>query len=242
MKFCRQCHTPLEEGRLVCLTCGAPVSHGVASWLGGLLRSLFGMNRSPRHDNEREDTRTMVRHEARSAPDRRTDAAPPRAKPTPLDAIRAAVKALGAEVSVHRSATIRFEDETTGERGEWTSWDAVPEHVKRRILAQGPAHAMIGDLDIQGSDQLVVMDRGTGARRTVQSVDDLPPSLRDVLREMRVDLGLGRVSGSRIVEHHQTVERFSITGPDGVTRTYDRVEDMPPDVRRQFERFDRHMR
>lgn len=239
MKFCHQCHALLEEGRLVCLKCGTPRRRGVLAWLGGLLRSLLGMNPSPRHDDDADKTRTMVRHEARSAPDRRTDAAPPRVKPTPLDAIRAAVEALGAEVSVHRSATIRFEDETTGERGEWTSWDAVPEHVKRRILAQGPAHAMIGDLDIQGPDQLVVTDRVTGARRTVQSVDDLPPSLRDVLREVRVDLGLGRVSGSRIIEHQQTVERFSVTGPDGVTRTYDRVEDMPPDVRRQFEQIRR---
>lgn len=195
------------------------------------------MNRSPRHDDHVNENRITVRHDTRSAGDRRTDAAPPRATPTPLDAIRAAVKALGAEVRVHRSATIRFEDEATGGRGEWTSWDTVPERVKRRILAQRPAHAMIGDLDIQGPDQLVVTDRGTGARRTVQSVDDLPPSLRDVLREMRVDLELGRASGSRIVEHQQTVERFSVTGPDGVMRICDRVEDIPPHVRRQFEQI-----
>lgn len=237
MNFCHRCQALLEDGRPVCLKCGAPVRRGVLARLGAAFRSLFGSDRKRPLNSDSDSNLSR-------APDQPSRGQSPGVKPTWRDAVREVLNAVKPQVHVHRSATIRFEDETTGETGEWSSWNEVPEHIRERILAHGPAHAMIGDLDIRDAEHLAFSDRAAGGRREVASPADLPESVRAMLRDIGVELNSARVvlRGSAAVTHAQGIEQFTVTDAAGRTRTSRRLEDMPPDVRRQFEDIRRRLR
>ena len=71
----------------------------------------------------------------------------------------------------------------------------------------------------------VVLRTETVERHLARSPEDLPPEIRERMRQMQIDSSVGR-----------TQRRYTYRGPDGRPQTYASLDEMPPDVRAMFER------
>lgn len=79
-------------------------------------------------------------------------------------------------------------------------------------------------------EKITVIDPDTGLERAVDSLDDLSPELREAAQKAIED---GRPVRGTVVS---STSLYTFTDADGNTQTFERVEDMPPDVRRFFEK------
>lgn len=98
----------------------------------------------------------------------------------------------------------------------------------------------------------MVKDKSTGETRVYGTVDELPPKVR-ALYERALAEGDGTIAVERSSTIHDLDDlpadirravargeipvqhQWTITDPDGVTRTYDRIEDVPEAYRRLLE-------
>ena len=86
----------------------------------------------------------------------------------------------------------------------------------------GPAERRV----VRRVQKIRIKDGATGEERVYDSLDDLPPEIRERIEAMRADGGPGRAQRT-----------FTFRGADGQERTYHSVEEMPPDVRAVYERL-----
>lgn len=85
-------------------------------------------------------------------------------------------------------------------------------HHKRLVQNPGPERVVRRQVHYQNAD---------GSQFRDVPFEDLPPKVRARVEQMRRDMG--------------GPHRFAVRGPDGVTRTYDSLEEMPAEIRRRFE-------
>jgi hypothetical protein len=71
-----------------------------------------------------------------------------------------------------------------------------------------------------------VADRATGEERVYDSLDDLPPEIRERIEALRAG---GAAGGAQ--------KTFTFKDESGQERVYHSVEEMPPDIRAIYERL-----
>jgi hypothetical protein len=71
--------------------------------------------------------------------------------------------------------------------------------------------------------KFVYVDKTSGKRQVFHSLDEIPPEIRAMLKEVQA-------SGTAIEK-----SVYSFQGPDGQKHTYHSLEEMPPEIRATYE-------
>ena len=164
---------------------------------------------------------------------------------------------------VHKSVSqrITISDPQTGEKHEYTRWEDVPQHWRDRIHAlKHPGAETTNTSDPNEVVDLLADEPRSQAMqnysKTYSSFADMPEELRRLLATLslgnrgagtvRIDVQSKTATKSHIVTQRDDgpkleESRYSFRGGDGVERTYNSLEEMPPDVRAMFEAMAREM-
>lgn len=93
------------------------------------------------------------------------------------------------------------------------------------LLKQRPRAGSTTQLIVRGpSTKLWIIDKGTGERRSLSSLEDLPPEIREQLAQ-------AEAFGNAV----QKSLSVSFQGLDGQKRTFHSVQEMPPEIRKMCE-------
>jgi hypothetical protein len=102
------------------------------------------------------------------------------------------------------------------------------------------------NITLRTSERFTIHDADTGQVREYSGIDQLPPQLRAQVEAAldQTKRGADATTTEQSITKRittasdgSTTKQITVRGPDGIERHYTNIDDLPPDMRRMFEKF-----